>query len=135
MTLLSLLWCSASMQSCATSSTQTNIAFTTYNNGSASNPYYIPNSVFDNSNNEFITFQLGSGDANTTLNIARLSSSGNVLWSKTYANISTGIYRDSIQLSNDNSSLFVTGFVNSTTNYVFANINAGKLLSLIKYAL
>ena len=128
-----MLWCSASMQSCATSSTQTNIAFTTYYTGSS--PYYIPNSVFDNSNNEFITFQLGSGDANTTLNIARMSSSGNVLWSKTYANISTGIYRDSIQLSNDNSSLFVTGFVNSTTNYVFANINAGKLLSLIKYAL
>ena len=133
MTLLSLLWCSASMQSCATSSTQTNIAFTTYYTGSS--PYYIPNSVFDNSNNEFITFQLGSGDANTTLNIARLSSSGSVLWSKMYANISTGIYRDSIQLSNDNSSLFVTGFVNSTTNYVFANIDAGKLLSLIKYAL
>ena len=133
MTLLSLLWCSASMQSCATSSTQTNIAFTTYYTGSS--PYYIPNSVFDNSNNEFITFQLGSGDANTTLNIARLSSSGSVLWSKMYANISTGIYRDSIQLSNDNSSLFVTGFVNATTNYVFANIDAGKLLSLIKYAL
>ena len=121
------------MQSCATSSTQTNIAFTTYYTGSS--PYYIPNSVFDNSNNEFITFQLGSGDANTTLNIARINSAGNVLWSKMYANISTGIYRDSIQLSNDNSSLFVTGFVNSTTNYVFANINAGKLLSLIKYAL
>ena len=127
--LLSLLWCSASLQSCSTSSTQTNITFTTYNNGTASEPYLIANSILDSSNNEYAAFQLGSGVVNSTLKIAKIDPDRNIAWSKTYTNISSSIFRDSMQLSTDENTLMVIGYDPSNDNYIFLNIATGNFLS------
>ena len=127
--LLSLLWCSASLQSCPTSSNQTNIAFTTYNNGNASEPYLISNSILDSSNNEYVAFQLGSDSVNSTLKIAKINPDRNIAWSKIYTNTSSATFKDSIQLSYDENTLMVIGEDPDYGSLKFFNIATGNFLS------
>ena len=127
--LVSLLWCRASMQTCATSSTQANIKFNVYNNRTASEPYLIANSIHDSSGAEYVTFQLGSEPLRITLRIAKIGSDGTLAWAKLYSDISSTVFRDSIQLSTDENTLMVAGFNASTEKYIFANIRTGNLLS------
>ena len=133
--LVSLLWCSASMQTCVTSSTQANIKFNVYNNRTASEPYLIANSIHDSSGAEYVTFQLGSDPLRITLRIAKIGSDGTLAWAKLYSDISSTVFRDSIQLSTDENTLMVAGFNASTEKYIFANIRTGNLLSFLAHIL
>ena len=65
------------MQTCATSSTRTDIDLNFYNNGSSANPFVLSNVVFDTSMNKFLFYSFNGSDQN--LHVSKIHSNGILL--------------------------------------------------------
>ena len=106
MILLSLLLCTVSMQSCATSSTQISIEMNFYNNGSSANPYQVFDIVIDSSANRYPIYSTGFRQ---NIFITKINPDGTHEWSREYPGLLIKQRSFSTQVSNDQSTLRMLG--------------------------
>ena len=106
MILLSVLLCTVSMQSCATSSTQTSVEMNFYNNGSSANPYQVFDVVIDSSANSYPIYSTGTGQ---NIFITKINPDGTHAWSREYPGLILENLSQRTHLSNDQSTLRILG--------------------------
>ena len=83
--LLFLLWWSANMQSCQTSTTQMTVGVSFYNNGSAGFAFVPRDILVDSSFNQYLLYLFDNSGQN--IRITKINTDGTYAWSKEYAGL------------------------------------------------
>ena len=114
------------MQTCSTSSTQSVIEFTAYNNGS--DKYALLDVVLDSSMNKYILHVLDGYGVKP--NIAKISPTGTLFWTKTYSDFR--IYRETkhMTLSTDETKIRMITRIPSEREK-FLQISTGNIYSTL----
>ena len=116
------------MQTCATSSTRTDIEFNFYNNGSSANPFVLSNVLFDTSMNKFLFYSFNGSDQN--LHVSKIHSNGTTAWSYEYPDLLIRNQFNFATISGDDSTLRLLGS-ESNDRWQIIQISAGKYSSYI----
>ena len=130
--ILSLLWCSGSMQVCSNSTTNYTIEVNFYKNDTGtirSDPMDI---IVDSSNNQYLMYTLAASDS---YRITKIASDGNYIWTQQYNGVKHYIRA---QLSSDETVLRIYAKADEevlfgevyTSNFIFEFINLKTLFFL-----
>ena len=102
----SLLFCSMRIQECQTSPVQTPVEFKFYVDESL-NQYTLKDMGMDSNLNQYLYYMRSTGG---NAHVSKMNTNGDIVWSKEYPNTLTLLNVNSMQITNDESTIRFLGF-------------------------